>query len=154
MAGFVVVVADASVARLYMLATRTGVLEPAGELHNPAAHQRTRDLGADRPARAVNPTSGVRHALESHQDLKQAANDRFARQVMAAVAQAAQGPTGPDIVLVAGARLLSQYRRLLPPALRSRIAAQVPRNLAKTTLADVTVRVREALRPAPVTAAR
>lgn len=154
MAGFIVVVADSSVARLYTMATRAGVLKPAQELHNPTAHQRTRDLGADRPARAVNASSGVRHALESHQDLKRAADEKFAKQVMATVAKAAKGPGEPDIVLVGSARLLSQYRQLLPAALRARIAAQVPRNLAKAALADVTERVRGALRPAPVAAAR
>lgn len=154
MAGFVVVVADSSVARLYTMATRAGVLKLAQELHNPAAHLRTRDLGADRPARAVNASSGVRHALASHQDLKQAADAKFAKRVMAAVAKAAKGPGEPDLVLVGGARLLSQYRQLLPAALRARIAAQVPRNLVKAPLADVTERVRGALWPAPVSARR
>jgi protein required for attachment to host cells len=154
MAGFLVVVADSSVARLYTMATRSGVLKPGPELHNPTAHQRTRDLGTDRPARAINAASGVRHALESHQDLKRAADARFAKQVVKTVAQAAKGPGEPDIVLVAGARLLSQYRQLLPAALRARVVAQLPRNLAKTPLPDLTERVRGTLRPAPVRVAR
>jgi protein required for attachment to host cells len=154
MPGFVVVVADSSVARLYTMATRAGVLKPGPELHNPAAHQRSRDLGADRPARAVNAASGVRHALESHQDLKQAADEQFARKVVAAVARAARDPGKPGIVLVVGARLLGQYRKLLPAELRARVAAEVPRSLTKAELAEVTERVRGALRPAPVTAAR
>jgi protein required for attachment to host cells len=154
MAGFIVVVADTSLARLYTLARRNGVLKPARELQNPAAHQRSHDLGTDRPGRTANSGTGVRHALQSRHDLKKEADVRFAGTVVAAVARAAKAPDQPEIVLVAGPRLLGEYRKLLPATLRARVAAELPGNLAKLPVADLNARVRAALWPAPVMPAR
>lgn len=152
MAGFIVVVADTSLARLYTLARRNGVLKPARELQNPAAHQRSHDLGTDRPGRTANSSTGVRHALQSRHDLRKEADVRFVGTVVAAVARAAKAPGQPEIVLVAGPRLLGQYRRLLPAAIRERVVSELHGNLAKLPLAELNERVRAALWPAPVVA--
>jgi protein required for attachment to host cells len=150
MAGFIVVVADTAVAQLYTLAKRNGLLKAARELQNPAAHQHSRDLGTDRPGRTANSATGVRHALQSRHDLKKEADAKFAATVVAAVARAAKSPDQPEIVLVAGPRLLGQYRKALPATLRDRVAAELPSNLAKLPLAELNARVRAALWPAPV----
>lgn len=150
MAEFRVLVADKVKAQLYALPSARGALKSLDCFVNPAGQQPERALGSSRPGRVTSGTSGVRHAYQARHGLKEHAEEVFVRQVGSALAKDARANGGTPIVLVAAPRLLGIYREHLPAAVRRRVVLEVKLDLAKLPAAELSKRVREAIRALPL----
>lgn len=150
MTEFRVLVADKVKAQLYELPSRRSTLKSVQCFVNPAGQQRERALGSGRPGRVVSGTSGIRHAYQAKHGIKEHAEEVFVRQIASALATDAKMKPGAPIVLIAAPRLLGVYRRLLPTAVRDRIALEIKLDLTKLPVAELNKRVREALTALPL----
>ncbi len=141
------VVADAARAAAYTRRTdRPGYDEvaswQAAEMARPA-----RDLMTDRPGRAVDSRGGQRHAMEPHEDPKDAAKRAFADVVATALAEAQTAGRFEVLVLFAPPRMLGMLRECLPGATADAIAKSIHKDLTKTPMLELFAAFDAALAP-------
>lgn len=150
MTEFRVLVADKVKAQLYALPSARSGLKSVQCFVHPAGQLPERALGTSRPGRVTSGTAGVRHAYQPKHGLKEHAEEVFVRQIGSALATDAKAAHGAPIVLIAAPRLLGIYRRHLPTAVRDRIALEIKLDLTKLPAAELTKRVREAIKALPL----
>ena len=100
-----------------------------------AANPSSAAQGADRPGRIQNafaPTSAVEGT-----DWHELAEKQFARDTVTALKLASRAANPPGIVLVAPPRMLAMLRQHLDEELRSRILAEVDKDLTKHPIAEI-----------------
>ncbi len=93
------------------------------------------EQGADRPGRiqnAVAPTSATQET-----DWHELAENQFARDTVSALRLARRSGSAKDIVLVAPPRMLAMLRQHLDDDLRSRILAEVDKDLTKHPVDEI-----------------
>jgi protein required for attachment to host cells len=95
----------------------------------------TRELGTDKPGRSFASTGAGRSSMEET-DLQQQAEDRFAAEAAAALAQRANGSAG-DIIVVAPPRTLAELRRHYAAPVKARLAAEVDKDLTGHSVDDI-----------------
>lgn len=96
----------------------------------------TRDMGSDRPGRSFASVGDMRSANEEP-DLAQQAEDRFAAEAAAALAERA-GHVDGDIIVVAPPRALAELRRHYASLIKARLVAEVDKDLTGHSVNDIT----------------
>lgn len=94
-------------------------------------HERSRDLGLDRPARVKESASPARHAIEPRRDLKEAAKEDFIR-IVAEEIEAGHGRGQFDkLVLVAPPGVLTELKNALSKPIAKIVASDLQKDLTK-----------------------
>ena len=135
------VVADGK--RLRVLERPIGTA-PWRELEAEAAEQSdppSRELGTDRPGRVHESVGSARHAVEPRQDLHEAAEAAFAREVAERLERAAMGGRYDRLVLVAPPAFLGRLRLALGTRVRQRLAGTLNRELTRAPARDIAERL-------------
>lgn len=138
------VIADGARAR-FVRRTDAGAFATVREFASTAMHAHGRDLGAERPGRTRESATSARHAVEPRRNLKDAAEEDFARLVAAEAAAAIAD--GGHLVVVAPARAARRIEEALPPIARSRLTADLHKDLTRTPDADLAGHLLGHLRP-------
>jgi protein required for attachment to host cells len=143
-------VADASRAVLWRRRVGESGYAEVRAFDNPEARLSDRELGADRPGRVFESSTGRSSAVELGTGLHDAVRRAFATDLaMALEREAAQGER---FAIVAPARFLGVLREALPRPFAARLAAQLDADLTKLPKAELFDRLdrlaREAGRPA------
>jgi protein required for attachment to host cells len=95
------------------------------------AHQRSHDLGLDRPARVKESANTARHAVEPRRDLHNAAKEDFVKQVAGEI-DAEHGRKRFDkLVLVAPPRVLTELKEKLSKAMTELAGDSLQKDLTK-----------------------
>jgi len=147
-----IVVADESEARFYDTSRPAGVLQEAGRLENPGARLHDRDLGSDRPGRnfsSARTGSGAvaHHAFGGEGGPRKHEAGLFAKRIVQELEQAQREQRFDRLVLIAGPVFLGLLRDALPKGLRSWVAAEVVKDLARQDVEAVQAHVpRDAFR--------
>lgn len=94
-------------------------------------HERSRDLGLDRPARVKESASPARHAIEPRRDLKEAAKEDFIK-IVAEEIEAGHGRGQFDkLVLVAPPGVLTELKNALSKPIAKIVASDLQKDLTK-----------------------
>lgn len=127
--------------RLYVIAdggrARFVAMDDAGDFHTLSSfvssemHQRSSDLGRDRPSRVKESANVARHAVEPKHDLHDAVKEDFVRHVAAAVDQEHSERKFDELVLVAPPRVLGELRDQLSKAMAKVVANELQKDLTK-----------------------
>ena len=124
-----VLVADAAHARLYRTRPGEQRLERLSVEESEAARQKSGDIMADRPGRAMDSSGvGQRSAMEQESDPQRVEQRRFAQAVADRLEAAANAGEFERLVVVAAPRALGDLRDLLPGSVRSRIDREIDKN--------------------------
>ena len=94
-------------------------------------HPPTRELGSDRPGRAVDSMDGSRSAMEET-DWHQVAEERFLHGVAAHLDEVAASHRPSALILIAPPRALGVLRQRLSEAVRHIEKAEIAKDLVKT----------------------
>ncbi len=97
----------------------------------------TRDLGSDAPGRAFAPMGGGRRAAMEETDWHDEAERRFAASLAADLNAAAHDGRYDDLIVVAPPRILAELREDLSGEARSRLRAEIDKDLTRHTIADI-----------------
>jgi protein required for attachment to host cells len=101
-------------------------------------HQRTRDLGLDRPARVKESATPARHAIEPRRDLKEASKEDFVKLVAEQLdAEHGRGQFD-NIVLVAPPGVLTELKNSLSKPIANLVADDLQKDLTKVPDHDLT----------------
>jgi protein required for attachment to host cells len=125
-----ILIADAARARLCVQTGLAGPCRTVQSFAHPSALGPDRDLGSDRPGRVQQPGgTGARAALQPRSTPKRLAAAQFAREIMAATADALRQDAHGRLLLVAPPRFLGLLREAVRAPLRDRIEASVAADL-------------------------
>ncbi len=97
---------------------------------------RTSDIGTDQPGRGYQSVGGHRAAYEQT-DYHQLLEDKFAAQACTKL-EALLATGEADAILVAAPRVLGTMRSQLKPAARKRLIAEIDKDYAGRTAAEIT----------------
>ncbi|HUN25754.1 MAG TPA: host attachment protein [Steroidobacteraceae bacterium] len=133
-----IVVADQAEACFYDIAGAEDALQPVGRLTDPEAHLHNRDLTSDRPGRVFDhsPMAAGRRGATAHHGVGGERSPRkheaelFARHIAADLEKAQATQQFDRLVIMAAPAFLGLLRAALPHSVRSRVAAEVPKDLA------------------------
>lgn len=123
-----IVVADGEHARFVTPAPKSA-FHTQRVLESPSAHQRSSDLGADRPARSIQSATGARHAITPKHDLHEMEKQKFAHQVAQEVNRASAHGEFEAVVLVAPAHTLNEIRKELDATTAAKLIGTLQKDL-------------------------
>jgi protein required for attachment to host cells len=132
-----VLVADGAHARIFV---NDGVGKGVQELKDRAFvgnRLHDRDIQADKPGRAFDSQGQGRHSMEPRTDPQQHEEREFLRDVVEWIAAKPQDDQYDRLVLMAAPHALGDLRGLLSKQLAAKVVAEIPKNLTKSTAADV-----------------
>lgn len=124
------VIADGGRAR-FVERDEKGAFRTLSSFVSTELHDRSGDLGRDRPSRVRESASPSRHAIEPKHDLHTAAKEDFVRQVVAELEGAHGEGSFDELVLVAPARVLAQLKEELSKPLAKLLRDDVQKDLTK-----------------------
>lgn len=136
-----VVVASSTRCRIFTQHKHNAPLEQLEELEHPEGRLHDRELTTDRPGRSFDSSGPGRHSMGQPVSPTEQENLRFAKTVACRIDQGRKRNSFDRLVLVADPRFLGYLRQGLTPATRSKLTAELHKNLAD---ADP-VTIREAL---------
>lgn len=99
---------------------------------NPA----TREQGSDQPGRSMQSVGSSRSAMEQT-DWHEIGEQRFARTIADAIEELARDPAIPGFVIAAAPRTLAELRRLLSDHVKTRIIAEIDKDLTGHPVPDI-----------------
>jgi protein required for attachment to host cells len=114
-------------------AFRTVVSFVASELH-----ERSHDLGLDRPARTKESASPARHAIEPRRDLHQAAKEDFVKLVAEQLDEERGRDQFDRLVLIAPPRVLTELKEKLSKPTAEIVIGDLQKDLTKVPDHDLT----------------
>jgi protein required for attachment to host cells len=114
-------------------AFRTVVSFVAAELH-----ERSHDLGLDRPPRVKESANAARHAIEPRRDLHQAAKEDFVKLVAEQLDEEHGRGQFDRLVLVAPARVLTELKEKLSKPIAKIVVSDLQKDLTKIPDHDLT----------------
>jgi len=121
-------------------AYRTVVSFVAAELHD-----RSSDLGRDRPSRVKESANAARHAVEPRRDLHEAAKEDFVKLVAEEI-EAEHGRDQFDrLVLIAPPRVLTELKQKLSKPMAKIVVKDLQKDLTKVPDHDLTEHLLPAL---------
>jgi len=100
-------------------------------------HERSRDLGAERPGRSHESAGSVRHGLQPREDLHRTEKRTFVDEVAAALNDASARDEFDRLILVAPAHALGELRQALDAPTRRKIAGELQKDLTHVPEADL-----------------
>jgi protein required for attachment to host cells len=142
-----IVIADGEHARI-LQPDADNELRTLRSLDSAAAHQRSRDLGSDRPGRSFESAASARHAVGERHDLHQMEKDRFVHLVADTLNEAAAYSEFDELVLVAPARALHELRSGLDGNTVRKLIGTLEKDLVKTPDHEMAPHVQEWVGPA------
>ena len=107
-----IIIADSEHAR-FVQADADNRLRTVSSLDSASAHQRSRDIGTDRPGRAFESGATARHAVGPRHDLHAMEQERFVRLVGEQINAASGRDEFDELLLVAPPRALHELREAL-----------------------------------------
>jgi hypothetical protein len=143
-----VIVADTRTLRIFEAPSAENALREAVVYHNIAAVRHERDLVSDRPGRVINRAAGVHQTYEPRVHAREHAMQQWLRTSGTQLSELLEAHGNQCVVLVASPRMLAQLKSALPASVRRRIYAQVPLDLARAKPAELSIRLRPAIRTA------
>ncbi|MDB6084809.1 MAG: Host attachment protein, partial [Gammaproteobacteria bacterium] len=96
----------------------------------------TRDLGTDRPGRAVAEPGGPRSAIEQT-DWHQLEEDRFVHSVAESLSRAVTAYPSIRVVVVMPPKALGNFREALNAQVRKSVVAEIPQDLTGHPVAEI-----------------
>ena len=141
-----IAVADGEHAR-FVQPDGNNALRTAEALDSVAAHQRSSDIGSDRPGRAFESATTGSHGVAPRHDPHALEKDRFARLVATRLNEAAARGAFDELVLVAPAHTLHKLRDALDAAAASKLVGMLEKDLIKTPDGELWPHVREWVSP-------
>lgn len=138
-----VLVADAGRARILERQSLNAAWEERTEDERALKVPPSRSLGSDRPGRTYESVGGARHAVEPRQDLHDAAEAEFARQLAARLEDDARQDRYKRLLLIAPPRFLGQLTRALGEAAQHRLRGTLDKDLVHAQLPDIVEHLRE-----------
>ena len=94
-------------------------------------HERSHDLGTDRPARVKESATAVRHALQPRRDQHSAAKEDFVKHVAGEIDGEQERGRFDKLVLVAPPRVLTELKEKLSKAMTKLVADGLQKDLTK-----------------------
>jgi protein required for attachment to host cells len=101
-------------------------------------HQRSEELGLDRPARVQESASPARHAVEPKRDLHDAAKEEFIRTVGAELAGLQKEGCFDELVLVAPPGVIRELKDALTKPVAECVVKELHKDLTKVPDHDLT----------------
>ena len=98
---------------------------------------RTRDQGTDRPGRGFARRGSSRRSSMETTDWHEVQEHRFAEHVAAALEQLVRARAVTALAIVAPPRTLADLRQAIHPDVKSRIFAEIDKDLTKHPIADI-----------------
>jgi protein required for attachment to host cells len=111
-------------------------------LVNPSASVAEHDLGSDAPGRVLNRGSGAHQAYAPPSSIHEEALRKFVRAIADWMAQRTAEEGVVSVALVAEPRLLHEIKQACSPAVRHKVALELPKDLTHATLPDLAERLR------------
>ncbi|MGI9499593.1 MAG: host attachment protein [Geminicoccaceae bacterium] len=106
-----------------------------------------RELAADRPGRSFDRGGEGRHSMEPRTDPRDVEQERFAREVSAALEQADRRERFDRLILVAPPTFMGLLRGILPPNLANKFGGELTKNLTKVAIRDLPDHLEPVLNP-------
>jgi protein required for attachment to host cells len=131
------VIADGGRAR-FVERDEKGAFRTLSSFVSTELHERSSDLGRDRPSRVRESATPSRHAIEPKHYLHETAKEDFVRQVVAELEGAREEGSFDQLVLVAPARVLAQLKEELSKPLAKLLRDDVQKDLTKVPDHDLT----------------
>jgi protein required for attachment to host cells len=101
------------------------------------AHQRSHDLGLDRPSRVKESANTARHAIEPRRDLHAAAKEDFVKHVASEIDVEHGRQRFDKLVLVAPPRVLTELKDKLSKAMAQLAGESLQKDLTKISDHDL-----------------
>jgi protein required for attachment to host cells len=124
------------------------VLRTVGSLDSASAHLRSRDIGSDRPGRALESGASARHAVGPRHDPHAMEEEKFVRLVGEQINAAARDDEFDELLLVAPPRALHGLREALDAGAQAKLLGTLERDLVKTPDHELWPHLREWVSPA------
>ncbi len=109
------------------------VLERVLEQRNPP----TREQGTDRPGRRAGGDTGTQRSAMEETDWHERGEERFAAEIADALYRSAHAKQFQRLIIVAPPKVLGTLRKLLHKEVLERVEAEVPKELATCSVADI-----------------
>jgi protein required for attachment to host cells len=142
-----IVIADGEHAR-FVQPDRHNALHTIEAFDSASAHQRSSDLGTDRPGRAFESAGMARHGVGERHDLHAQEKAKFARLVAERLNGEAAAGAFDELVVVAPSRSLQPLRDALNTAAAERLVGTLDKDLVKTPDDELWPYVRDWVAPA------
>jgi protein required for attachment to host cells len=126
-----IVIADGEHARFVALTEHERGYETVRAIDSATAHLKTAALGSERPGRATERATGLRHALEPRSDRHRQAKAAFGALVADTINQAVARGECISFILVAPTHQLAAIRKRLDPAAAARLSDSLAKDLTK-----------------------
>jgi protein required for attachment to host cells len=140
-----IVVADASTARIFVLAgPRQRIsLEPVRELS--ADIRPSREIASDRPGRTFDRGGQGRHAEEPPTDPKRHAKASFAREIAQTLDDERRKNSFAGLTVVAPPQFLGDLRGVMSGELRALVETEINKDLTKLSVHELTPQLQDLL---------
>jgi protein required for attachment to host cells len=126
-----IAIADGEHAR-FVQPDANDVLRTIHAFDSASAHLHSRDIGSDRPGRAVESATSAHHAVGQRHDLDRMEKEKFTRLVAEQLNAAAAGGEFDELLLVAPPRALHELREALDAATAAELVGTLEPDLVKT----------------------
>jgi protein required for attachment to host cells len=124
------VIADGGRAR-FVERDENGAFRTIASFASAEAHQRSHDLGLDRPTRVKESANAARHAVEPRRDLHAAAKEDFVKHVAGEIDTEHGRKSFDKLVLVAPPRVLTELKEKLSKAMTKLATDSLQKDLTK-----------------------
>jgi len=131
------VLTDGSRARFLAGGPETPAYRLVGQYESKEARLPSRELVSTPPTRVQESAYSGRHSVEPRRDPHVALKAAFARDIAAQLKAAGERRDYTALVLYADPRSLAVLRKVLDAATRSRVKAEIPKDLTKVPLAEL-----------------
>ncbi|WP_456405053.1 host attachment protein [Thiolapillus sp.] len=132
-----VLAADSSYAKILKSDGRTAPLNLLEELEHPEARMKNVDLYSDTAGRSFDSGGRGRHAMEPENDAKTTEAQRFAKELCNKLRSAALQGEYEKLYILAAPAFLGILRECLDENVKSRIAGEIPKDVAKEAAEEI-----------------
>ena len=126
-----ILVADSSVARIFVPKGPTGPLVEIESLSHTASRLHDRDLASDKPGRTFDSMGAGRHSKELEVSPKEEEAVRFAEQLASRVNSARAAGEIDGLMVIAAPRFLGLLRQRLDPSTHKIVSFELDRDLTR-----------------------
>jgi len=132
-----VLAADSSYAKILQSDGRTAPLNLLEEREHPGARRKNADLYSDSAGRSFDSGGHGRHAMEPGTDAKTTEAQRFARELCEKLRAAALQGEYEKLYILAAPAFLGILRECLAENVKSRIAGEISKDVARQTAEEI-----------------